>query len=217
MDITRLRLRKSMQVFLTVMLIISPFARSGHTQSRPETRLQPDVRRALALRTSESVKGARKDGYASKRSRAALPSRPARLKTGDEVASGNMTRRRPARLIRNKAATSETRQQKQQAAEAFSYPPILAGTRLSWILHTSQLSLTSSSGTNEQYLDFSGDLVADERTTFDASGGSFDIAVGPSGARYEVFSATLENRRVGALVVGFDSNRGFRPRLFEHV
>jgi len=39
------------------------------------------------------------------------------------------------------------------------------------------LSITSSAGTDEEYVDASGDFVADERTTFDTSGGSFDIAV----------------------------------------
>ena len=53
---------------------------------------------------------------------------------------------------------------------------------------------------------WTGDLVADERTTFDSSGGSFDIAVGRSGARYEVYSATLNNRRVGVLSVALDTN-----------
>ena len=213
MNIKRLRLHKSMHILMAVMLIISPFASIARTQSPAEVRLQPDVRRALKMRTRESVKGARKNGYAPLRSKAALPLRQPGLKTGREATTGNMTRRRPARLLNRKAATSETQQQQ---AAALPYPRILAGTPLSWILHTSQLSLTSLSGTNEQYLDFSGDLVADERTTFDTNngssnqgGGSFDIAVGRSGARYTVFSGTLENRRVGALVVGFDTNGDF--------
>ncbi|HVF51352.1 MAG TPA: hypothetical protein VNA19_14790 [Pyrinomonadaceae bacterium] len=86
---------------------------------------------------------------------------------------------------------------------------IPSGTSLSRVLHTSQLSLTSTAGTNEQYVDRNFDLRADERTTFDATGGSFDIAVGRSGARYEVFSATLNNRRLGALVVALDTNGDF--------
>jgi hypothetical protein len=80
------------------------------------------------------------------------------------------------------------------------------GTRLSRVLHTSQLSLSSSAGTDEQFVDRTGDLVADERTTFDSIGGSFDIAVGKSGARYEVYSATLNNTLVGVLVVALDTN-----------
>ena len=71
--------------------------------------------------------------------------------------------------------------------------PISPGTALSKVLHTSMLSMTSTAGTDEEYLDRTNDLVADDRTTFDSAGGSFDIAVGKSGTRYEVFSATLNN------------------------
>jgi len=83
---------------------------------------------------------------------------------------------------------------------------ISVGTPLSRVLHTSQLSLTSTTGTDEQFVDRSGDLIADERTTFDSAGGSFDIAVGRSGARYEVYSATLSNTLVGVLVLALDTN-----------
>jgi hypothetical protein len=71
------------------------------------------------------------------------------------------------------------------------------------VLHTSQLSLTSPVGTDEQFVDRNGDLIADDRTTFDSDKGSFDIAVGKSGTRYEVFSGTLN---IGALVVAVDTN-----------
>jgi hypothetical protein len=74
------------------------------------------------------------------------------------------------------------------------------------VLHTSQLSLTSPVGTDEQFVDRNGDLIADDRTTFDSDKGSFDIAVGKSGTRYEVFSGTLNNTRIGALVVAVDTN-----------
>jgi len=81
---------------------------------------------------------------------------------------------------------------------------------LTQILHTSQLSLSSSAGTDEQFVDRNGDLIADERTTFDSAGGSFDIAVGRSGARYEVYSATLNNNLIGVLVVALDTNGDYR-------
>jgi len=84
--------------------------------------------------------------------------------------------------------------------------PISPGTALSKVLHTSMLSMTSTAGTDEEYLDRTNDLVADDRTTFDSAGGSFDIAVGKSGTRYEVFSATLNNELVGVLVVANDTN-----------
>ncbi len=88
--------------------------------------------------------------------------------------------------------------------------PILPGTPLFQVLHTSQLSLISSAGTNEQFVDRSGNLVADERTTFDSTGGSFDIAVGRTRARYEVYSATLNNQAVGVIVVALDTNGNYQ-------
>jgi hypothetical protein len=88
--------------------------------------------------------------------------------------------------------------------------PIAPGTPLTQVLHTSQLSLSSSAGAAEQFVDRNGDLIADERTTFDSAGGSFDIAVGQSGARYEVFSATLSNVPVGILVLARDTNGDYR-------
>jgi uncharacterized protein (TIGR03437 family) len=182
------------------LLILSPFIEFGFAQSRVEAQLKPDVRRALAARIRESVKDSRENGYQPMRSKVTLPARQSLAKTGDEAKAEAGTRRRPARVIRQKSVTSEANQ------DAASYPRILAATPLSWILHTSQLSVTSTAGTIEQYVDASGDLIADERATFDASGGSFDIAVGRSGARYEVFSATINNRRVGSLVVASDTN-----------
>lgn len=87
--------------------------------------------------------------------------------------------------------------------------PIPPGTSLNRVLHTSQLSFTSTAGTDEQFVDRNLDLAADERTTFDSAGGSFDIAVGRSGSRYEVYSATLQNRLIGVLVVALDTNGDF--------
>jgi hypothetical protein len=83
---------------------------------------------------------------------------------------------------------------------------IAPGTTLSRLLHTSQFDLNSAAGTDEQYVDRNGDLIADERSTFDFAGGSFDIAVGSSGARYEVYSATRNQTLVGVLVVALDTN-----------
>jgi uncharacterized protein (TIGR03437 family) len=210
MDTTRLRPRRS-ALTLACLLIISPFVEVGFAQSRVEAEVKPDVRRALRMRMRESVMGKRKDGYTPLQSKATLPKRPLQAKSVRESnAEAGTQARRPARVLRQKFETSDA---KQQEGAAISYPRILAGTPLSWILHTSQLSLTSSNGTNEQYVDASGDLIADERTTFDTntssfnrSGGSFDIAVGRSGARYEVFSGTLGNCPIGALVLALDSN-----------
>lgn len=96
-------------------------------------------------------------------------------------------------------------------------PRVSAGTPLHRVLHVSQLSLRNPSGTNEQYVDRTGDLKADERTTFDADGGSYDVALGQTGSRYEVFTATdtkgttdtRDDVSVGVLVVGRDSNGDF--------
>ena len=199
MYIARLQLRM-VALVVAVLFLVSPFVRVGRAQSRAGGELRPDVQRALASRIRESVTEKRKDGgYAAMQSKVTLPQRPSRaVKTSEEA---NAHRRPTARLPVNRKSISNNAQQ-----SAFTYPHIGSGTPLSWILHTSQLSLTSSAGTDEQYVDATGDLVADERTTFDASGGSFDIAVGRSGARYEVYSATLDNRRVGVLNVALDSN-----------
>jgi Domain of unknown function (DUF4214) len=83
---------------------------------------------------------------------------------------------------------------------------ITPGTALHRILHTSQLSLVSSDGTNEELVDTNGNLIADQRQTFDNAGGSFDIAVGQSGARYEVYSAVDRGTNVGVLVLALDTN-----------
>jgi uncharacterized protein (TIGR03437 family) len=187
-------------VVVAVLGLVSPFVRVGRTQSRAEGEPRPDVQRALASRIRESIIEKRKDGsYAAMQSKVTLPQRPSRaVKTNEEAST---QRRPPARLVNRKAIISND-----VLSDAVAYPHIGSGTPLSWILHTSQLSLTSSVGTDEQYVDATGDLVADERTTFDSSGGSFDIALGRSGARYEVYSATLDNRRVGVLNVALDTN-----------
>ena len=214
MYIARLHFRMGALV-IAVLFLVSPFVRVGRTQSRADGELRPDVRRALASRIRESMTEKRKDGgYQAMQSKVTLPQRPSRVvvKTDEEATT---QRRPPARLVNRKSIAGNARQ------SAITYPHIGSGTPLSWILHTSQLSLTSLAGTNEQYVDATGDLVADERTTFDTNsgsfnkgGGSFDIAVGRSGARYEVFSATLDNRRVGALLVGFDTNGDYARDSF---
>jgi uncharacterized protein (TIGR03437 family) len=82
------------------------------------------------------------------------------------------------------------------------------------VLHVSQLSLVDDSGTHEEFADRDGDLRADDRTTFDARGGSYDIAVGRTGARYEVFTGiddrgtatASDDVSTGVLVVALDTN-----------
>lgn len=147
--------------------------------------LRPDTRRVLASRQPSGSAATRKGAYEPARTEQVRERRP-RL-TGSGSLPNHVAR---VSTDLNIPATTS----------------IGPGTRLSRVLHTSQLSLTSSAGTDEQFVDRTGDLVADERTTFDSTGGSFDIAVGKSGARYEVYSATLNNTLVGVLVVALDTN-----------
>ena len=154
--------------------------------------LRPDLQRALAARP-ESFDGrskGRPNGYEPAQVRRA--ERPAETSSARSAGSALATAH-PSNAM-NISATS----------------PIRAGTPLTEVLHTSQLSLISSAGTDEQFVDRNGDLIADERTTFDSAGGSFDIALGRSGARYEVYSATLNNQLIGALVVALDTNGDYR-------
>jgi hypothetical protein len=150
-----------------------------------DTELRPDIGRALAASQPSGSAVARKGAYEPARMKQVREPRPRLTGPGslpDHVARVSSDLNIPATTT------------------------ISPGTRLSRVLHTSQLSLTSSAGTDEQFVDRTGDLVADERTTFDSTGGSFDIAVGKSGARYEVYSATLNNTLVGVLVVALDTN-----------
>ena len=173
------------------------FAVASNAQSRAGQELKPDMRRAISAREELFSKNGRKGGHVSAEASRSLGMRPP---AADRF--GNGERRSvvaPPKATSGLLITPET-------ANSSS---IAAGTSLSRILHTSQLSLVSSAGTDEQYVDRTGDLVADERTTFDNAGGSFDIAVGQSGARYEVYSATFQGRNVGVLVVALDTNGDF--------
>ena len=155
--------------------------------------LRPDLRRALATQPDASTGKGRVNGYVPARAEALRATRSDSSSRTRNDESSSLSTPRPSAAI-NIPATS-------------SIPP---GTPLTQILHTSHLSLSSSAGTDEQFVDRNGDLIADERTTFDFSGGSFDIAVGQSGARYEVYSATLNNTLVGVLVVALDTNGDYR-------
>ena len=154
--------------------------------------LRPDLQRALAAHTDASGATSRVDAYIPAQARLLRAQRSSSLSTRSK-GSSSLSLAHPSVAL-NIPATSVI-------------PP---GTPLTQILHTSQLSLSSSAGTDEQFVDRTGDLIADERTTFDAAGGSFDIAVGRSGARYEVFSATLNNTLIGVLVVALDTNGDYR-------
>jgi hypothetical protein len=165
--------------------------RNTIAQNPSDAGLRPDLQRALVSRAA--VAGvARKQGH-----------QPLR-RENSELRPRNFTG--ASSRIPSAAGFSVLAQAAEpQSPEAL--PLIAAGTSLSRVLHTAQL--TSLSGTDEQYVDRNGDLVADERTRFDGAGGFFDVAVGQSGARYGVFSGTVNNAPVGALVVAVDTNGNY--------
>ncbi|MGH9928988.1 MAG: DUF4214 domain-containing protein [Pyrinomonadaceae bacterium] len=185
-------------LLLVVVLSLSFFAGAASAQTI-DPDLRPDLRRALAAQpeTFAGQQKGRANGY-----------RPAQVKRGERPAETSNAGRTDI-----SATGSASSSQAARPSGAMNIPAtsvIRAGTPLTQILHTSQVSLISSAGTDEQFVDRNGDLIADERTTFDSSGGSFDIAVGRSGARYEVYSATLNNTLVGVLVVALDTNGDYR-------
>src|SRR6476660_5400772 len=168
------------------------------TAQTTDLELRPDLQRALATQPDKfgsQAKG-RANGYA-----------PAQARRSERPRETSSAPRRDASNARSVGSALSP------PANALNIPAtssIQAGTLLTQILHTSQVSLISSAGTDEQFVDRNGDLIADERTTFDSAGGSFDIAVGRTGARYEVYSATLNNALVGVLVVALDTNGDYR-------
>lgn len=149
--------------------------------------LKPDIRRALVGRQEALDSQGRKGGYAPAKER--IPQIRQAYTNSDR---GDV----PSRPAAKPQKTSET-----ETASSIS-----PGTLLSRVLHTSQLSLISADGSDEGFVDGNSDLIGEQRTTFDNDGGSFDIAVGQSGARYEVYSATFQNANVGVLVIGVDTN-----------
>lgn len=181
--------------FIALVAALTPEAFPVCSAQTLEPELRPDLRRALSARPQAFDMRGRKGGHVTAQTERALVTRSqARDRDfGSDPSSATAA----ARISSTNVNTPAT-------------GPIIAGTPLSRILHTSQLSLTSSAGTDEQFVDRNNDLMADERTTFDSAGGSFDIAVSQSGARYEVYSATLSNTLIGVLVVAVDTNGDYR-------
>ena len=180
-------------ILLIAALTISAylFAVASSAQTITQQKLTPDTRRAFGARQNLPDTPGRKGGYV-----------PARAAGVMEVRSAKANNDRSVHAV---AGTWNTSDPKAQATAALS-SPIVAGTPLHRILHTSQLSLTSSAGSDEELFDSNNDLVADQRMTFDNAGGSFDLAVGQSGARYEAYSATFQGRNIGVLVLALDTN-----------
>jgi len=217
-------------LFITLLALLIAYTlapgQTIHAQSRSTQQLQPDIRRALnarvrfARREEASASSLRRKGDSNtlQQNASAFGLRPRHIAPTLEAVT---TRKTPARVAATtvSASTKDNATVITRALEAASTAAatrISTGTPLYRVLHTSQLSLNSSAGTDEQYADTTNDLVADQRTTLDARGGSFDIAVGRSGARYEVYSAvdsdqtsTTYRQQVGVLVVAIDSNGDF--------
>src|SRR5436190_18767523 len=163
------------------------FAIVSNAQTTSPEQLRPDTQRvAFAASQKPLDSHGRQGGY--------MPQRVAG-KIEVRSADTNAARAVPAPGINRKGVQANL------ASAAIS-----AGTALHRVLHTSQVSLTSSAGTDEELVDTNGNLIADQRQAFDNAGGSFDIAVGQSGARYEVYSATLQGTNVGVLVLALDTN-----------
>jgi uncharacterized protein (TIGR03437 family) len=222
MSYARLGLRLVVLIFaLTLGAYLFAYATAG-AQNSSAKKFQPDLRRALASRTKTTSKTsaiaavARARGYTPQRGdiSSALPSRPrTNLQRDDNNApqpSRQEARAKTAQPASQKIASGVDA----SSARARLDARIRQGTSPARILHTSQLSINSSAGSVEQFTDTDFDLEADERATFDTQGGAFDIAVGRSGARYEVYSAvddrgtfnTNDDRPIGVLTAAFDTN-----------
>ncbi|HEY6231078.1 MAG TPA: DUF4214 domain-containing protein [Pyrinomonadaceae bacterium] len=192
--------RQTRNDLFACVIALTAFLISGPVRAQTiDPNLRPDLRRVLNAPADANA------GDVKSRANGYNPARTVRtLRTPETMKSAATLNSPPRRL----ASSSLLR-----AAAGPNTPTVTAihaGTPLTQLLHTSQLSLTSAAGTNEQLVDRNGDLSADERATFDSAGGSFDIAVGRSGARYEVYSATLNNTLVGVLVVALDTNGDYK-------
>jgi hypothetical protein len=186
------------QVLSVGVVALAAFFHNGYVQAQTvDPNLRPDFRRALTAPADANA------GDVKSRANAYTPSRPVRtLRTPETIKSA--PRNSSSRGVAPAALRATA------APDALVVTAIHPGTPLTQVLHTSQLSLSSAAGTDEQFVDRNGDLIADERTTFASAGGSFDIAVGRSGTRYEVYSATLNNTLIGVLVVARDTNGDYK-------
>jgi uncharacterized protein (TIGR03437 family) len=213
---------------LALAVYLFAYAMTAGAQNSPPKKLQPDLRRALDSRTktAKASPAARALGYLPRRgdispARSLRPlsnrslddaqqqqQQSTRQATAAATATTPALRKTTAHPALREPATGEA------GAVALNRPRITPGTSLARVLHTSQLSTNSPAGSVEQFADTDSDLEADERATFDAQGGAFDIALGPSGARYEAYSALddrgtftpNDDRPIGVLTAAFDTN-----------
>jgi uncharacterized protein (TIGR03437 family) len=197
----------SLALLFSLSLATAPLINVGRAQTGVEKNYRPDMRRALTSRPAPADTAARPGAYLPRRSRKSSAMLERARASGTDTDERRPARPSPVRRTRDKSERAD-------AATLSPSSAVGAGTPLSRVLHVSQLSLVDDSGTHEQFVDRDGDLSADERTTFDSRGGSFDVAVGRSGARYEAFSA-IDDRgtptrsddvSTGVLVVALDTN-----------
>ncbi|HEV2801463.1 MAG TPA: hypothetical protein VGW12_13240 [Pyrinomonadaceae bacterium] len=176
---------------------------------------RPDTRRALSGKTRPAKASLVARPGAHLPARLDVSTSSARPRTNSRTAANTSEDGRPVATTAIRPAASNNLD---ASAHAAINARIRPGTSPGRILHTSQLSTTSSAGSLEQFADANSDLEADERATFDTCGGAFDVAVGLSGTRYQVYSAlddrgtftTSDDRSIGVLTLGFDSNRDFQ-------
>ncbi|HEX8500665.1 MAG TPA: hypothetical protein VF659_08745 [Pyrinomonadaceae bacterium] len=195
---------------LVLLLFAAQLPRHAGAQTPSRKTFKPDLRRALASRTDAAARPARPGAYSPQGKRPAAAMRARALAATAETQKRRTAR--PAPPVRN----ADLLKQNSGRASATRAPSlaIAPGTPLSRVLHVSQLSLVSSAGTHEEFVDRDGDLLADDRATFDAAGGSYDVAVGRTGARYEVFTGiddrgtatASDDVSTGVLVLALDTN-----------
>ena len=205
-------------LFATLMTVTSAQTSSVKT-------FRPDVRRALSVKTRHAKASLAARAGAHIPHSGEVSALGARTRAKSHGGAGSALAREGRRTVaktalRPAAAPSNAPAASGGDASASAAPSarIRPGTSPGRILHTSQLSITSTAGSLEQFTDANSDLAADERATFDACGGAFDVAVGLSGTRYQVYSAiddrgtfdTKDDRPIGVLGLGHDSNRDFQ-------
>ncbi|HEX7316532.1 MAG TPA: hypothetical protein VF297_21705 [Pyrinomonadaceae bacterium] len=192
---------------LSLFAVAATLPRAGGAQAPSAKRYRPDLGRALSARTRIGAAPTRPDAYLPRHKRTDRQTRTRPSNLG--VDSKRRPPARPSNKVERDKATAST-----QTSRTTPSAAIAPGTSLSRVLHVSQLSLVSAEGTHEEFVDRDGDLLADDRATFDAGGGSYDIAVGRTGARYEVFTAiddrgtstTNDDVATGILVLANDTN-----------
>jgi uncharacterized protein (TIGR03437 family) len=209
----RTRIRLLVNAFATALALLvftTPLVQVGRAQTTSERSFRPDITHALASRQPATDAPAREGAYSPQHGGKTDATLARARSTGEEAQRRTPARPAPVPQTSDKAARAQATDSPASA--------IAPGTPLSRVLHVSQLSLVNSGGTDEEFVDRNGDLVADDRTTFDAGGGSYDVAVGRTGARYEVFTAiddrgtatTADDVSTGVLVLALDTNGDYK-------